>query len=191
MPRNRRRFFSLVLIAVLNLGLSACGFHLRGTTSAALPEGLDRLRLTMADSRLAYPPVLVEVRNALQGVEGVSVANQQERAPLLTLFGEYFDTQVVAVDRGGRATAYLLNYKVSFKLADAQGRELLPAQSVKLQREYTFDRLNVLAKEREEEYLKLEMQRDAAQQILRRLAAAKPPASAADAAPIPTPALER
>lgn len=173
MPRTRLRLFPRVLLVVLTLSLGACGFHLRGTASSALPETLSHLRVTMADSRAKYPAVLVEVRNALQGIAGVTLADYQEQAPLLTLFGEFFETQVVAVDRGGRATAYLLNYKVSFKLADAQGKEWVPAQTVKLQREYTFDRLNVLAKEREEDFLKLEMQRDAAQQILRRLAAAK------------------
>jgi outer membrane lipopolysaccharide assembly protein LptE/RlpB len=42
-------------------------------------------------------------------------------------------------------------------------------QTVKVQRDHQFDRLNVLAKEREEQELRREMQRDAAQQILRRL----------------------
>jgi len=42
---------------------------------------------------------------------------------------------------------------------------------VSRQREYTFDQFNVLAKEKEEEYLRDEMRRDAVQQILRQLAA--------------------
>jgi outer membrane lipopolysaccharide assembly protein LptE/RlpB len=42
-------------------------------------------------------------------------------------------------------------------------------QTVKVQRDHQFDRLNVLAKEREERELRNEMQRDAAQQILRHL----------------------
>jgi outer membrane lipopolysaccharide assembly protein LptE/RlpB len=39
-----------------------------------------------------------------------------------------------------------------------------------LQREYSFDRLNVIATEKQSELLQTEMRRDAAQQILRRLA---------------------
>jgi LPS-assembly lipoprotein len=91
-------------------------------------------------------------------------------APTLHLYGETVESQVVSIDITGKVSDYLLNYTARFSVSAADGKELLPAQSVKLQREYTFDKLNVLAKEREDEFLRQEMRRDAVQQILRRLA---------------------
>ncbi len=170
---SRPRLKILSLLLMLMPFFSACGFHLRQAASAALPASLSTLRVTMSDSRLAYPPLLVEMRNALYAQPGVIVEAKDTKAnvPLLDLFGEYYAAQVLAVDTSGKVSAYLLNYKVDFRLADAAGKNLIAKQTVKLQREYTFDQFNVLAKEKEEEYLRDEMRRDAVQQILRQLAA--------------------
>jgi len=170
---NKRVGILFSLLLAVALPLSACGFHLRSAASATLPASLSSLQVTMSDSHLAYPPLLVEMRNALYAQPGVTPASKGS-APSLDLFGEYFAAQVLAVDTSGKVSAYLLNYRVNFKLSDAAGKDLITRQTVKLQREYTFDRFNVLAKEREEGYLRDEMRRDAVQQILRRLAAFKP-----------------
>jgi LPS-assembly lipoprotein len=89
---------------------------------------------------------------------------------VLRLHGETSASEVLAVDSSGRVSGYVLNYRVDFSLDDGKGKALLPRQPVKLQREYTFDRLNVLATEKQSDFLQNEMRRDAAQQILRRLA---------------------
>lgn len=161
---------ALILAAVLLV--SACGFHLRGQESVTLAPSLSPLRVTMAD-RMAYPPLLVEMRNALYAQAHVQLAALDQPVPQLSLFGEFFEAQVLTIDARGNVSGYLLNYKVSFSLRDAGGKPLVADQTVKLQREYDFDPLNVLAKEREEGYLRAEMQREAVQQILRRLAAVK------------------
>jgi LPS-assembly lipoprotein len=115
------------------------------------------------------------MRNVLREQAGVTVTEDVNTpAPILTLSGEYLDTQVLAIDVSGKVSDYLLNYRVSFTLTDAAGKVLLPTQNIKLQREYTFDKLSVLAKEKEDEFLRHEMQRDAVQQILRRLASLSP-----------------
>ena len=69
----------------------------------------------------------------------------------------------------GKVDEYLLKYEVSFRLVDKRDKMLSPPQTIRLQRDHPFDRLNVLAKEREEQELRRVMQRDAVQQILRRL----------------------
>jgi LPS-assembly lipoprotein len=164
----RSAVFFLPLFSLLfSLLLPACGFHLRGQGSASLPPALTTLRLSAA----AYAPLTVEMRNALKGQAGVKVIEDMDAAvPTLTLYGEAIESQVQAIDITGKVSDYLLNYSVGFSLTDATGKPLLAPQFIKLQREYTFDKLNVLAKEREDEFLRHEMQRDAVQQILRRLA---------------------
>lgn len=153
--------------------LAACGFHLRGTDAVDLPPSLRHLRVTMAD-RLAYPPLLVEMRNALRTQAGVTLEPADASAmPQLNLAGEAFLSEplVSVVSANVTASGYVLSYKVAFSLKDAAGKDLLTPQTVKVQREYDFDPNNVVAKEKEEDFLRAEMQRDAVRQIMRRLAA--------------------
>ena len=169
-----------LLLGACCLLLVACGFQLRGVSSVRLPSELTTLRVTMSGGR--YPPLLVEMRNALLALGGVHLTDDVlADVPVLQLHGESSENQVLAIDSSGRISAYLINYRVTFLLAGADGKLLLPEQSVKLQREYSFDRLNVIATEKQSEFLQNEMRRDAAQQILRRLARvniANPDASA-------------
>ena len=161
-----KRAATVLLIAAL---VSACGFQLRGASSVALPPELSSLRVTMGGA--SFPPLLVEMRNALLALGNVRLTEDVSAAvPVLQLHTESSQSQVLAIDSSGRISAYLLNYRVDFSLAGADGKPLLPSQPVKLQREFTFDRLNVIATEKQSEFLQNEMRRDAAQQILRRLA---------------------
>jgi LPS-assembly lipoprotein len=151
---------------------------LRGHVKAQLPPELQVLRVTVAGSQAAYDPLLLAMQNALRTQAGATVPDSGE-VPLLTLSGERFDSQVLSVGATGRVSEYLLKYELSFRLTDAAGQELAALQTIRLQRDYRFDPLNVLAKEREEQELKRDLQRDGVQQILRRLARTnlKPPAA--------------
>lgn len=176
------RYIKLLMLLICGLLLSACGFQLRGASSVTLPPELTTLRVSMSGGR--YPPLLIEMRNALLALGGVRLIDDMTtNVPLLQLHGEKSETQVLAIDSSGRISAYLINYRVAFSLSGADGKVLLPQQPIKLQREYTFDRLNVIATEKQSEFLQNEMRRDAAQQILRRLARLnlEPPLTAADA----------
>jgi LPS-assembly lipoprotein len=82
---------------------------------------------------------------------------------------------VLTVDASGKVNAYLVKYELSFNVVDAAGEPLLLPQTLRLQRDYRFNPLNVLAKEQEEETLRRELRRDALYQIVRRLARLTPP----------------
>lgn len=166
MKANRQ--VAIVLLAVLAGLLGACGFHLRGATSATLPPELAVMRVTMGGG--GYPPLLIEVRNALLALGTIKLTEDVSASvPVLQLTGESAQQDVLAVDSSGRITAYVLNYRVDFALLGKDGKALIPPQSVKLQREVSFDRLNVIASEKQSDFIQTEMRRDAAQQILRRL----------------------
>ena len=149
--------------------LVSCGFHLRGAGKAEFPEALSTLRVTIEGSQAANDPLLVAMKASLRTQAGVTVVDSVE-APLLLLSGERSDSQVLSVGATGKADEYLLKYEVSFRLVGVDGKVLAETQTVKLQRDHAFDRFNVIAKEREETDLRRDMQRDAVQQILRRLA---------------------
>lgn len=168
MRSSANRTVLIVALLVAGTMLAGCGFQLRGASSVRLPPELKVMRVTMGTG---YPPLLVEVRNSLRILGSVRVTEDVAApVPVLSLLNEQSRSEVLSIDSTGRINAYLLNYRVDFLLTGADGKTLLTRQAVKLQREYTFDRLAVLATERQREFLQNEMRRDAAQQILRRLA---------------------
>ncbi len=137
------------------------------------------LRITVENSQQQNDPLLVAVKNALRNQTDVQITDSDD-APLLVLYGVSSDSQVLSVNSIGKVGEYRLGYNVSFKLIDKQGKALSEPQTVRVRRDLVFDRLNVLAKEREERELRRDMQRDAVQQILRRLARIAPIESHAD-----------
>jgi LPS-assembly lipoprotein len=158
----------LLLVVAGHLLLVACGFHLRGAGKVELSPRLSSLRVNVEGNQLQNDPLLAAMKNVLRTQADVQIEDSGD-APLLVLYGEHSDSQVLSVSSTGKADEYLLKYELSFRLIDKDNRLLSEPQTIKIQRDHAFDRLNVLSKEREEQELRREMQRDAVQQILRRL----------------------
>lgn len=157
----------LALLIALPL-LVACGWHLRGTEGVILPSSLSALRVQMTGGEGAYDTMLIAMREALQVQGGAKIADGPN-LPTLHLYNPVVTNRVLSVDSTSKVREYMMRYEVSFRVTDAHGGELAPVQTLILQRPVAFDRLSVLAKEREEAELVTELKRDAAQQILQRL----------------------
>ena len=71
----------------------------------------------------------------------------------------------------GRIREYSLVYRLRFRVNGAGGKELIPPTELALKRDISFNESQAIAKEKEEDMLYRDMQSDAVQQILRRLAA--------------------
>lgn len=155
----------LVFLAVM---VSACGFQLRGTGgSGVLPASLSTVRVHMGGVS-SNEPIAQSVRDALTQAGAKVVATGD--VPVLALEGETTDSQVASVrTTTGKASEYVLRYSVSFRV---QGPQPVALQTIRLQRDYSFDPERVLAKEQEERELLANMRREAAQQIVARVARA-------------------
>ena len=140
---------------------------------------LSTLRVVVENNQQQNDPLLMAMKNALRTQTDVQIEDSGD-APLLVLYGERSDSQVLSVGSTVKVEEYLLKYEVSFRLTGKEGKALAESQTVRVQRDLAFDRLNVLAKEREVQELRREMQRDAVQQILRRLSRITPTDSHAD-----------
>lgn len=155
------------------LALAGCGFHLRGTASYRLPEAIATLRVEVAGSGAANDPLRQAMELALRTQAGATVT-QEAGVPVLILSGERAASETVSVGETGKATEYRLRYELSYELRDAKGGGLVPRDTVRMLHDYTFDALNVLAKEREEAELREVLRRDGVAQIARRLARIQP-----------------
>lgn len=144
--------------------LTACGFHLRG--AAELP---------FKTIYLGFPPNSAFgaelARNLRAGTHAQVVSARTDAEVTLDLVGETREREVLSLNAQGRAREFQLRSRITIRVVDRTGRELLGPLILSAQRDVAFNDAQVLAKESEETLLYRDMQSDLVQQILRRLAA--------------------
>jgi LPS-assembly lipoprotein len=162
-----RTFLAMLVISALAPLLSSCGFQMRGT--AALP--FDTLYMPSTTSGIA----LDLKRNIQSGTRTAVIDDPKKAQAVLEFTQELRDKYILSLGANGRVREYQLRYSVSFRVHDGKGGEFLPASTIRLARDVSFNDSDVLAKETEEALLYRDMQSDMVQQVMRRIAAAQPP----------------
>lgn len=155
-----RAFRCLLLASVL--GLSACGFHLRG--SYPVPEFLRQVTISV-------PPDATILRQGLErALERAGIAEGGDY--VLALTRENVQRQTAVVDTRARASEYLLTYELDYLLRKDEA--LLPTRKIVLRRSYQTDPNRIAGKTSEEELIVKEMREDALNQLMRQIAFIKP-----------------
>lgn len=167
---NSMKMLRITIISLLLAALSGCGFHLRGDVD--LPSNMQVLYI---DGVNQYDNFAVELRRSLRG-SGVNVVEDVNSAQaVVKLSNVRFDRRVLSVSGNtGKVREYELFYGAEVTVLDRAGKVILPAQRLRLVRDYVFDENDVLGKSSEEAQLRKEMQTDLISQILRRLQAEQP-----------------
>ena len=160
-----------IAILALTLLLSACGFHLRG-------HGLREAAFAFHSIYLKAPvetPFVSRLRKGLENYQ-LEVTPSAKKADLIfQVVSESRDKQVLALSGGGQVNEYELYYRVSFRVYDNQQRNWLPADEIKLQRDFNYDNSQILAMADAEKQIYNDMYSDAVQQVLFRLSLARQP----------------
>jgi LPS-assembly lipoprotein len=162
------RLTQLSLLGAAGLGLSGCGFRLRGSQNFAF----SRAALTPASTGA----VATELRQAL----GARVQLLAPELPLTTaqvvvsVPAELREKTVVGVNTSGQVREFQLRIRLRFSVTTPLGKEIFPETEILQQRDISYNESAALAKEAEEALLYRDMQSDIAQQLMRRLAAIKP-----------------
>lgn len=157
------------IIAVALL-LSACGFHLRG--AYALP--FDTLYIDQPDSS----ELRAIIKRSIEASTQTRITDAPNEAQAtLRIVSDTPVKKILSLNSAGRVREFQLTRTFVFLVANHAGGEYLPQSSIILSREMTFDDSAVLSKEAEEVLLWRDIQNDLVQQLLRRLAAAKPQAT--------------
>ncbi len=153
-----------VLVAVLLL--AGCGFHVRGNYQ--LPD-------TIGAVFIDVPGYDYDLRHRLQQAltsRGVTLVDDAADADsVLQITRPRFATRVLSVGTDARVREHELRYTLGFELRRRDGKYLVPPQSVELLRDVTYDETNILGSQSEQSAGRLELQDQAVQQIVRRLAA--------------------
>ncbi len=146
------------------LSVSACGFRLRG--SIEVPEVLQE---TYIAGIAEFSELNQELKRILQR-SGSEIQSHSENAnSIITIQGERFWRRALSVDAIGRASEYELHYSYSFTITNLKGEVIIPSQSIKVTRDYTFDPNNVLAKDVEEQQIRIDMIKFSVRQMMRRI----------------------
>ncbi|MGQ0510121.1 MAG: LPS-assembly lipoprotein LptE [Betaproteobacteria bacterium] len=155
------------IAVLLALSLAGCGFQLRGT--ADLP--FETIFVPSATSGVA----LDIKRNIQSGTRTRVVDDAKSAQAVLQFIQEVREKHILSLTGTGRVREFQLRYRVGFRLHDGKGGEFLPANTIELTRDVTYNDAEVLAKETEEQLLYRDMQFDMVQLVMRRLAASQRP----------------
>ena len=154
-----------LLVLLLLLALSGCGFHLRGATGTPLGDSLPELHIKGIDIEVDFGRRVAQALEA-NGVKLVSDHIEDDTATMV-LTTPKSSRQVLSIDNKVRAREYALTSAVSFTLK----RIGLPAvkQIVRVRRDLVVDPTQVLGSDQEERRLRKEMENELAQLLVLRL----------------------
>ncbi|MDQ8036092.1 MAG: LPS assembly lipoprotein LptE [Pedobacter sp.] len=160
----KKRFLHNILLTGLLMGLTACGFHLRG--SYQVPDFLHEVTLRNSAADKDFEK---EMRLALERSNILPEGGEV----LLDITRENITRQTSTVDSSAKAAEYTLVYTVEYRVGTVDGKVYGDRQNLILRRSYQYSTTNVVGKSTEEETLVRELRVDAAQQIVRQLTAMK------------------
>ncbi len=147
-------------VFVMLFGLSACGYHLRG--SIDLPEQLKRVAMQSASTDLQNA-----MKQLLQGSGARLVAQPSAATLVIQIQNEDMQRRVLSLDSTGRANEFGLTYRLRYQLLNAKGKSFLDKPLVaELHRNYFNNQVAILAKNNEERVIRQELYRQAAERIL-------------------------
>ena len=156
---------SRLLVVALCAALAACGFRLRGQQTFPF-ETINVPSQTPLGVALQRNIAAASERTKL-------VPSATDADAVLSVLTEQQEKVILSLNSQGQVREYQLRYRVVFRVSNPKGGDFIAPTAMLLTRDITFNNA-VLAKETEEAQLYQEMRSDMVQQIMRRLAAAKP-----------------
>ncbi|TXS89487.1 hypothetical protein FV139_19550 [Parahaliea maris] len=162
--RFARLSFALALCSLL----AACGFQLRGSSSAtALPESWRSLYLDTGNPNSEFSRELM-ARFSANGITWVE--DRDEATFVLQLGPERFSQRNLSLNREARAAEFELTMKAQFAVTHpGGGAPVIEPSNASVVKQMENDPRNVVGKAEEIRILKGEMRGELAQQILRRI----------------------
>jgi len=153
----------LLLLLTLVMLVTACGFHLQ--TRAELPPEMARTKLVVQSP---YSEFARRLESYLEQ-NGVHVVTVLQDAAVLEVPVNIMRKEIQSIGDNARVREFLIRHSVQFRLLDSEGNELIPLQSFEQSRVYSFNKQDILAAERESEFLSNDLSDSLARMVVRRL----------------------
>ena len=161
---SRAWYLMMLMFGLTVLGLSACGFHLRGAADVSF------------HTIFIQGNTLIISKNLNKSLKnnGVQVLNEAENAELmLEMVGEESEKRILSLSGRGKVNEFELYYRVHYRTRLAGEALWSQVQTVEARRDYSYDDANLLAKQGEEKRLNEDMQSNVLNGLIRRLSALK------------------
>lgn len=140
---------------------------MREEKSSTLPAALKVIKIKVIQLKDA-----ALLRNLIAGQwrQAGGVISESDHIPVLTIDSERVIRRVLSVSPAdAKVSEYSLKYVLSFTLTGSKNKKPLISQKIHLQRQYTVDAINVLAKEHEQSWLTDLMRKQAIRQVVRKI----------------------
>lgn len=159
----------LVVLFIAVVLLAGCGFQLRGSSGAQLPY--KSIYLSMPDNN----DVTIALRRYLAAIPTTELMSSKDKAEAVFVqVADKREKSILSLNTSGQVREFRLQAIYSFRVLDAQGREIVPVNEITLMRDFTFNDSTILAKDLEEALLWRDINYDLVSQIMRRLSIVKP-----------------
>lgn len=161
-----RMTFGRQLLLVVMMGLTACGYHLRGELQ--LPAGMKKIYVLGASADLS-----AAIAQAFKSVPGALVGNVADASVILNVINEDYQRRTISISSSGYSNEYELEYRLTFDLRDKEGRELVPEETVEVTQSYFNEQSSetIISKDNEERVLREELYIKAVHAVIARVAA--------------------
>jgi LPS-assembly lipoprotein len=150
-----------------------------------LPKGMERVHITVGgggDFQRKLARALLASNVTVEDKGGPGIAE-------LHVPAQNFNVQVLTVSGAAQVTEFAVRFHVVFTASDANGKSLVPMESIDLQREYSYDASQPVGSQSQMEQIQASLIDDSIQALLFRLqAVAKHGEAAAAKATGPLPA---
>ena len=161
-----RQLYSILILALI-IGVSGCGFKLRGTAEP-LPEQIRQLVLVGinkgSDFYQSLTRALIGAGATLDEIDGA------DKGALLTLHHVGQSRDEISVSGG--ETLYRVNFAVTFSLSRGEQTKLIDSRQIRSSREFSFDSNNPYGLEQQDILLRNELKRDVIQKLIHQIRAA-------------------
>lgn len=155
----------LTLALAMSALVAGCGFQLRGAPPVS--AALQPLAVACASG---IPGALCQSVREQLSLGQVQLTDRETADYVLRLSDFESDRRASAITAQAAAAEYTLRHSVDLEVVTANGIPLVPSTRLNTTESYRYDETNVLAKQREEEALRQQMNDRLAQQIIFRLA---------------------
>lgn len=158
-----------IIVSLLVLTLSACGWHLRGSAAGenklAMTTPLDLVIITKDD----HSPLVNALRQLLPSYKINELDVVTTSALTLDLSREVLDKRTAGVGSDALTSAYEIILRVDYSISNTNGVITPIDTSARTTRTYNYNVNNANSAAQEEELVLREMRRELANIILRRL----------------------
>lgn len=151
-------------LALLLLSFSGCGFHLRGSG-----DSNDYAQKLFIEGPAAGTSFVGVFGDALIGTGGSIEQSPASATAIIHLYKALYQRQFITLSRTGKATGYDLIYRIVYDLRTPKGEVLQPTKEFDIKRNYFNDQTLPLAQLAEESLIRQELEKEAAQMLLRRV----------------------